>query len=81
MRSVERIAYDDEDGFEAMKRYIGMEVGAWLGRRKRASEGPERRPAEERLIVDVLIERMPVPGSGEEGEDQEWLEELKMVEW
>ena len=87
MRSVERITYDDEDGFETMKRYISMEVGAWLGRRKRAGEGrPERNPpAEERLIVDMFIERMPVPGAGEEDggrvEDLGWLEELEAVDW
>jgi hypothetical protein len=84
MRSVERIAYNDEDEFEAMKRYIGREVGTWLARRKRAGEGIERYPGGERLIVDILIERMPVPGSGEEAgeeEDQGWLEEPEVVEW
>jgi hypothetical protein len=83
MRSVERLAYDDEDGFDAMKRYINLEVGAWLRRRKKAGEGP-RSPAGERLTVDILIERMPVPGSGEEDDgvgDLGWLEELEAVEW
>ncbi|KAK5655306.1 hypothetical protein OQA88_5873 [Cercophora sp. LCS_1] len=87
MRTVERIVYDDEDGFEAMKRYISMEVGAWLGRRKKAAgKGLEGRPpaTAERLVVDVLIERMPAPGSGEEeerAEGQGWLEEPEVVEW
>jgi len=84
MRSVERIAYDDEDGFETMKRYISMEVGAWMGRRKRGGEGPKRSPTGERLIIDIFIERMAVPRSGEEDdgiEDQGWLEELETVEW
>ena len=53
------------------------------GKEEKAGEG-SRSLAGERLIVDILIERMPVPGSGEEDdgvEDLGWLEELEAVEW
>lgn len=91
MRSVEHIAYDDEDGFELTKRYMGREVGAWLARRKRAGEDFERHQAGERLIIDILIGGMPVPGSGGGGwrrkrsgsgwTSQKWLSDEIVFDW
>jgi len=83
MRIVERIAYGDEEGFETMKRYISTEVGGWLGRQRRGGRTGGT-GAGGRLMVDILIERMPVPGVGGYGEEEAregWGEEVEEVEW
>lgn len=53
MRTVERLAGDDEEGFASMKRYINMEIREWFARRMRAGS-----VGKGRLDVDVLIDRI-----------------------
>jgi hypothetical protein len=77
MRTVERLAYDDEGGFASMKRYINMEIREWFARQMRSGAAGRGR-----LDVDVLIERI----ADDEGEDEakgrggDGLEDLEL-EW
>ena len=55
MRTVERIANEDEDGFASMKRYINREVRDWFHRQKGKGQDGGAAP---KLAIDILIEQM-----------------------
>lgn len=54
MRTVERIANDDEDSFGAMKRQINRGIRDWFHRQRRLGDGAPP----PRLVIDIVIEEM-----------------------
>jgi len=70
MRTVERIASDDEDGFASMKRFVDREIRGWVWRERQRGVKGKGRGGDgvkvPRLVVDVVIERMGGDQGGEE---------------
>ena len=54
MRTVERIANDDEESFGAMKRQINRGIRDWFHRQRRLGDGAQP----PRLVIDIVIEEM-----------------------